>query len=546
MVDDEVGVPQDDNLGPADDRVVPNRRPRRFRTPAEGATPSAARSKGDPGTATPANESPLEAIRTGGSWRFGLPSKLLVLTIIFVMLAEVLIFVPSIANFRVNWLTARLTSARLAALAAEAVPGGVVPQNVKREILSTAQVRAVAIKKDMMRRLVLPSETPLVIDASFDLRQMPADTLWEDAVRRLELIGDALAVFFAPEGRVIRVYGRPMAGLDPPSSSEEFIEIVLPEAPLRAAMIQHGLNILILSLIISVIAAALVYFALIRVLVQPMMRLTRSMLHFSEQPEEPARVIEPSQRRDEIGIAERELQNMQLQLAQALQQKNRLAQLGLAVSKINHDLRNMLASAQLMSDRLASLPDPTVQRFAPKLIASLDRAINFCNSSLEFGRAQEAPPRREVFALAPLIEEVGEGLDLPRPGIDWQVHMEPSLHIDADREYLYRILNNICRNAVQALESRDGDVGGWISVSAARQGRRVAIDLTDNGPGVPERARANLFRAFQGGVRKGGSGLGLAIAAELVAALGGTIKLGSGSNGAAFRIEIPDRDASRI
>jgi signal transduction histidine kinase len=543
--DDEVGVPQDDNLGSSDERVPSNSRPVRSRTPVEGAAPSAAHNKGDPGT-TPANASTSEGMLAGGSWRFGLPSKLLVLTIIFVMLAEVLIFVPSIANFRVSWLTARLTSARLAALAAEAVPGGVVPQNVKREILSTAQVRAVAIKKDMMRRLVLPSETPLVIDASFDLRQMPADTLWEEAVRRLELIGDALAVFFASEGRIIRVYGRPTTGLDPESSSEEFIEIVLPEAPLRAAMIQHGLNILILSIIISMIAAALVYFALIRVLVQPMMRLTRSMLYFSEKPEDPARVIEPSRRRDEIGIAERELQQMQLQLAQALHQKNRLAQLGLAVSKINHDLRNMLASAQLMSDRLASLPDPTVQRFAPKLIASLDRAINFCNSSLKFGRAQEAPPRREVFALAPLVEEVGEGLDLPRPGIEWQVHIEPSLHIDADREYLYRILNNICRNAVQALESRDGVANGWISVSAARQGRRVVIDLTDNGPGVPERARANLFRAFQGGVRKGGSGLGLAISAELVAALGGTITLDNRSNGAAFRIEIPDRDASRI
>ena len=61
---------------------------------------------------------------------------------------------------------------------------------------------------------------------------------------------------------------------------------------------------------------------------------------------------------DEIGTAERELAAMQTELASMLHQKNRLAALGLAVSKINHDLRNLLASAQLFSDRLANLPDP--------------------------------------------------------------------------------------------------------------------------------------------------------------------------------------------
>lgn len=482
-----------------------------------------------------------------GGWRYGLPSKLLVLTILFVMLAEVLIFVPSIANYRVNWLTGRLASARLAALAATAFPGGAVPPAVKRELLTTAQVRAVAIKRDATRRLVLPSESPIAIDASYDLRRMPPKSVLDATARQFRLIGDALYVFVAPDDRIIRVYGRPMIAPGSASASDqEFVEIVMSEAPLRAAMIQHGLNILILSIIISVIAAALVYFALIRVLVQPMMRLTQSMLHFSDKPEDPTRVIEPSARLDEIGVAERELQQMQLQLAQALQQKNRLAQLGLAVSKINHDLRNMLSSAQLMSDRLASLPDPTVQRFAPKLIASLDRAINFCNSSLTFGRAQEAPPRRDIFPLAPLAEEVGEGLDLPRPRLDWRVDIAPTLQIDADRDHLFRILNNLCRNAVQAIEGQGDGASGEIVLSAKRESRRVIIDLVDDGPGVPEQARANLFRAFQGGFRKGGSGLGLAISSELVAALGGTLSMRDVPKGAAFRIEIPDRDAQKL
>jgi signal transduction histidine kinase len=477
-----------------------------------------------------------------GQSRLGLPAKLLWLTIVFVMLAEILIFVPSIANFRVNWLKARLTSARLAALAATAAPGGKIPAGVRRELLNTAQVRAVAIKKDKMRWLVLPSEMPLAIDASFDLRDVAELSWWEGAGKWTMLIADALAVFVADDTRMIRIYGRPMAGLDTPVLHDEFVEVVLPEGPLKAAMIQYGLNVLGLSIIISMIAAALVYFALIQVLVRPMMRLTRNMLHFSERPEDPDRIIVPSGRRDEIGTAEGELRNMQEQLAQALHQKNRLAQLGMAVSKINHDLRNMLASAQLMSDRLASLPDPTVQRFAPKLIASLDRAIAFCNSSLTFGRAQEAPPRRELFALRGLVEEVGEGLDLPRSGLDFVVDVAPTLQVDADRDYLHRVLNNVCRNSVQAIQSGPGEPTGTITVQAARQGRRVQIRVSDDGPGVPEKARAHLFQAFQGGVRKGGSGLGLAISAELVAALGGRLSLCEVDTGAAFLIEIPDRE----
>jgi signal transduction histidine kinase len=273
-----------------------------------------------------------------------------------------------------------------------------------------------------------------------------------------------------------------------------------------------------------------------------MMRLTRNMLHFSENPEDPGRIIKPSDRRDEIGTAERELAQMQRQLSQLLLQKNRLAQLGLAVSKINHDLRNMLANAQLISDRLTSIPDPTVQRFAPKLIASLDRAISFCNDSLKFGRAEESEPRRELMRLKPLVEEVGDGLGLPREGtIAWVVEMEDTLRIDADRDHLFRALSNLCRNALQAIESQGDGVKGEIRIKAWREGRKVFVEVRDDGPGVAPSARANLFRAFQGSTRKGGAGLGLAIASELVAAHGGTLQYLDTERGAAFLIELPDR-----
>jgi signal transduction histidine kinase len=276
-------------------------------------------------------------------------------------------------------------------------------------------------------------------------------------------------------------------------------------------------------------------------LVRPMMRLTRNILDFSQNPEDQSRIIVPSRRKDEIGTAERGLAHMQAELAHTLQQKNRLAALGLAVSKISHDLRNMLANAQLISDRLTGVPDPTVQRFAPKLIASLDRAISLCETTLRFGRAEEAPPRREPTPLRALVADVGEGLGLPREdGIAWSMEVDDQLHVDADRDQLYRVLSNLCRNALQALEQQEPSMG-HIRVTAARSGSRVTIDVQDDGPGVPEKARAHLFQAFQGSARKGGTGLGLAVAHELVAAHGGSIILVETGQGTRFRIEIPDR-----
>jgi signal transduction histidine kinase len=212
------------------------------------------------------------------------------------------------------------------------------------------------------------------------------------------------------------------------------------------------------------------------------------------------------------------------------------------VSKISHDLRNILSSAQLLSDRLGTVNDPRVQALVPKLIASLDRAIRLCAHTLDFGQAQETPPNRQRFPLRPLLGEVGESLGLPRPNmIGWELDIDPGLEIDADRDQLYRVLSNLARNALQALDSDEGGSGcGEIMVLARKEGGVIQIEVSDTGPGVPERARAHLFKAFQGAARKGGTGLGLAIAAEIVQAHGGQIALIRNDGGATFRVTIPD------
>jgi signal transduction histidine kinase len=458
--------------------------------------------------------------------RLGLSGKLLLLTVLFVMMAEVLIYVPSIANFRLNWLNDRLAAANTAALVLDVAPSGMVPDSLARQILDSIGARTVAMKMGNQRRLLASSDVPPSIDHDIDMRN----------VRWWRAMVDAFGTLLCSSDDVMRVVG-------PAPRHGEYLEIVLNEAPLRRAMLRFSVNILLISLLISGVTAMLVYFALHRVLIRPMRRIMANMTAFREDPENPARIITDSGRRDEIGTTETELAAMQREIASMLQQKSRLAALGLAVSKINHDLRNLLASAQLISDQLSSLPDPRVQRFAPKLMRALERAIDFCQSTLSYGRAKEAAPDRRLMPLAPLVEEVHETLGLADIPIRWISAIEPDMRVDADPDQLFRILLNLARNAVQALETRGHQDPNrdQVRITGRREGTVAVIEVADTGPGFSVQARDHIFEAFQGSTRAGGSGLGLAIAAELVQAHGGDIRLIEGTIGATFRISIPDR-----
>ena len=240
------------------------------------------------------------------------------------------------------------------------------------------------------------------------------------------------------------------------------------------------------SLGIAALTALLVYLALHYLFVRPMRRLTANLIAFHENPESSARIIVPSQRGDEIGVAERELSDMQRDLVSMLHQKSRLAALGLAVSKINHDLRNLLASSQLLSDQLASVPDPRVQRFAPKLMRSLERAIAFCQSTLSYGRAQEAAPDRRMILVEPVVAEVRESAGLAADAsIAWISAIERWLSIDADPDQLFRVLLNLVRNAAQALESRPKSDAG-----ACRFASPAAVKARSRSSRCPTPARA--------------------------------------------------------
>jgi signal transduction histidine kinase len=321
------------------------------------------------------------------------------------------------------------------------------------------------------------------------------------------------------------------------------------EAPLKAAMREYSENIVLVSLFISAIVATCAAMAIHMMVLRPVRRLTSNLMAFAERPEDASRIIVPSRRTHEIGQAEKALAAMESALARELKEKKHLAALGLAVAKISHELRNMLASAQLLSDRLAALPDPLAKRLAPKLIGTLDRAIRFCQATLAYGRAVEEPPKLRRVSLHALAREALEDA-VPQPsGIEVINDVPRDMKITADKEQMFRVLLNLCRNAVEALDgARDNvDRPPRVRISARPERGNVLILVEDNGPGLPAAARERLFEPFRGSVRAGGSGLGLAIAADIVRAHGGQIRLIEKSDdlnlrGAVFEVSLPEHD----
>ncbi len=451
-----------------------------------------------------------------------LSGRFLMLTIIFVMLAEVLIFVPSVARFREDYLLNRLERAQIASLSLLA--NDMIDANLEAELLKNAGVMNVVLRRDEVRQLILSSPIPQPIEETFDLRNPGA----------LALIGDAMRTLAYPGNRVIRVIGNPVqdAGL--------LIEVTTETAPLRAAMVEYGVRILILSAVISVFTAALLFFAVRLLLVRPIRGVVEAMKSYAEAPEDARRIIEPTAGVLELREAETALQALQTDLTTALRQKERLAQLGGAVAKVSHDLRNILTTAQLFADRIESSADPAVKRMAPKLLDSIGRAVNLCEATLAFGKAEEPPPMLSRVPLARIVEDVVESERLASGShdISFSEDVPATLAVRCDPEQFHRILTNLVRNARQAIVA--GGKPGEIRVQASETDAEWEITVTDTGPGLPPKARENLFRAFQGGARKGGSGLGLAIAAELVRGHGGRLDLlETGPEGTSFAIRLP-------
>ncbi|GAA6179990.1 HAMP domain-containing sensor histidine kinase [Shimia sp. NS0008-38b] len=457
-----------------------------------------------------------------------LSGRFLILTVIFVMLAEILIFVPSVARYREDYLLLRLERAQIASLALLA--DDMIDMDLEEELLQNAGVYNVVLRRDEMRQLILSSPIPEPISDTYDMRGATAGVLIRDAMMQL----------LDQDARVVRVIGAPVqeAGL--------LIEVTMGTQELRAAMIDYGVRILLLSAVISVVTAFLLFLAVRAILVRPIKGVVGYMQTYAAAPEDARSVITPRSGVTELREAEEALLALQTELTASLKQRERLAQLGGAVAKVSHDLRNILTSAQLFTDRIEGSEDPLVRRLAPKLVNSITRAVNLCEGTLAFGKAEEPAPNLTRFPLGEVVGDVvaSERLAVEDFDLSFADDIPAGLMVRADPEQMFRVVSNLVRNARQAIVASGQP--GEIAVAATETDDAWMITVRDTGPGLPPKAQEHLFTPFQGGIRKGGTGLGLAISAELVRGHGGSVALSyTGCDGTSFEICLPKGEVAR-
>lgn len=454
----------------------------------------------------------------------GLSSRLLLLTVLIVALANLLILPPNLAAFEEQRLRERISTAEVATLVTQTAANGKVTARMAQQLLASAEVVQVSLAVNNERHLILQmprvQRTPYLVDLRTD-----SPLSWITPFQTL----------FGGAGRMVRVVAKPRF------LQADFVEIVAPDAPLKRELTAQLVRLLAIAAFTSVMAGAVVYLSLNLLLVRPMQRITRAMEHFRADPDDPRARVKPSGRRDEIGRAERELDRMQIDLRAALSSRARLAALGEAVAKINHDLRNMLTSAQLASERMAASGDPNVAQALPRLERALSRAVTLASDVLAFGKSEEPAPQKRSVALRAALEAAGQDAGLTPGGVVLKLDFKGDPSVSADPEQLHRILVNLLTNARQAIDQVGArKEGGRVGVSLSAEEAMDVVRLGDDGPGLPERARAHIFQPFAGAARSGGTGLGLAIAKELAQGHGGDLVLmETGPEGTAFELRLP-------
>jgi signal transduction histidine kinase len=457
----------------------------------------------------------------------GLSVKLIATIIVVILAVEVVIYLPSAANFRAGWLEDRLRVGMVAARVLDAVPDVMsLPRSLTDRLLTSAGATAIVYRREGQSLLIELQNAPMPREAvTVDMRE----------TNPMLLIGGALETIIVGGDRMLRIVGASNG------DGESLIEVLMPEAPLKRDLIVYSRNLFILSLIVAVMTAAALYIIVRNILIAPIRRLTGNIVGFRQAPENAALVIEPSRRKDEIGILEQELGAMEHDIFSMLRQRRHLADLGLAVAKINHDLRNTLTSAQLLSDQVANVDDPKVQRLAPRLVHSIDKAIGFAQSVIDYGRQSSTPPRPVPVDLHALVEESAFDARLAaHPEIEVTNDIPDGVTVKADPDQLGRVFVNLLKNAREALEAQNGTAASpAVEIGFSETDEGLVVSVADNGPGLPPRALQNLFVAFEGSARAGGTGLGLAIARELAVAHGGNVVHVPLERGTRFDVMLP-------
>lgn len=457
---------------------------------------------------------------TGGrmppSYR-SLSTQLLVITVCLVTIGSALIHMLALADYREEHLTQRITNGFLVTLA---LKEAVVPpdRELTTLLLSRIEVEGIEVYS-------LDGERPLVL-GNVQVADLYVDLPLDDAIYAIQ---GAVFTLLTGGRRLLAVSGKP-AG-----APQVQVTLFMDERNLYREMLAYSRQTLLTTTTIALVAGLLVYLGLQWFLVRAIRRITLNLVAFRQAPDQPERVIRPSRRPDEIGVMERELARMQQSLRQALIQQSRLAALGTAVSKINHDLRSILSTVSITSAQLARVENPGVHRVLPLLSESVEQAVQLCTRTLDLARGDQTPPERQSCPLRDLVSSVETALANAGGNIHWDNQVPDSLLVYADRDRLYRILFNLAQNAIEAMDGT-----GRLTVRAQPRDQGILIELEDSGPGIPERLRESLFTPFASG-RTGGTGLGLATARDLARGHGGELSLASsGAQGSCFHVYLPD------
>ncbi len=445
--------------------------------------------------------------------RRSLSARLWLLATLAVLLSEVVVFLPFIAHERRTWLFERVENAAIAVLASRNLQ-----PSMQDELLLLASSEAIRLTSHDGSVVAL-GKAGAQADATVDLRE---EDLWV-GIRR------ALRAIVLPQDRLLLLVG------PSPFPQHTSVELWLYENALNRILWQFAADFIGLSLLIAGITGGLVYLAVLLLLVRPMRRITGSIAAFRANPEH-APPLNPSDVTilpdDEMAVAGRELAAMQHELRTALWRNARLAGLGTVVAKVSHDLRGILTPALLSAERLQMHADPRVQRAGEVLAQAVDRAADLVRRTLEYAREGPPPLQFSPVALAPLINEAAETARPPRGSLRINNGIDAAIQVRADRMELFRVLANLLRNAVEA-------GARTVRISAQHVGASLFVDIVDDGPGLPDAVRAELFRPFAGSTRRDGTGLGLAIARDLMVAHGGEIELvETGPTGTTFRLTL--------
>jgi two-component system nitrogen regulation sensor histidine kinase GlnL len=214
----------------------------------------------------------------------------------------------------------------------------------------------------------------------------------------------------------------------------------------------------------------------------------------------------------------------------------------LMVRQLAHEVKNPLGglrgAAQLLDKELNN---PGLREYTAVIIAEADRLVALVDSMVGGG----GPPRKDVLNIHELCEHVVKLIRAEaQPGVQIDRDYDPSLpDVNVDRNQIVQALLNVARNGMQAV-GRHGKilvrtrVRSGVHIGKVRHRLVAAIEVEDNGPGVPPDLIKTLFLPLVTG-RSNGSGLGLAVAQDLVTRHGGIIEFTSQPGRTVFSMLLP-------